>query len=397
MNRRGRGEGTIFKRADGRWEARLDLGWRNGKRQRKSFLGRTRQAVARALAVAKVRADRGLPVPHDRQTVEQYLARWLLTVRPNVRPRTFESYELTVRLHVVPAIGRILLSRLTPNDVRVMLGELGDRSAPRPNDRKLSARTISYVRTVLRIALNQAVGDQLIAWNPAAIAKPPKENSRADRGGEPANWRAFDQDEAQRFLATIRGHRLEALFITALALGLRRGEALGVRWQDVDFENATLRIEQSIQRLSRKITDTPGLQAVAPKTPSARRALSMPASVARALRTHRARQAEERLGAGTAWKDSGLVFTNYCGGPLEPNIVRNAFKKSLQAAGLVDMRFHDLRHSAATLLLHEDVSLKVLQELLGHSQFALTAKVYAHVKRRALDEAAQKMDRILNA
>ncbi len=177
----------------------------------------------------------------------------------------------------------------------------------------------------------------------------------------------------------------------ALTLGLRRGEILGLRWSDVEFEQRSLHVNQAIQRIGDK------LQVTEVKTEHSRRGLVMTESVIRALKSRRARQAQERLLAGLEWKDSELVFTNPQGGPLEPMTLHREYKQMLKAAGLpTDVRFHDLRHTAASLLLAEGVHLRVIMELLGHSSITLTANTYAHVMPAAMRDVADRMDSILS-
>jgi integrase len=196
-------------------------------------------------------------------------------------------------------------------------------------------------------------------------------------------------EEAQQLLAATDDDRLYALWSVALGVGLRRGEALGLRWQDVDLDGGTLRVEQALQR-------TKGGLVLGPtKTPRSRRTIPLPAVCVRALKIHRARQNVERLAVGDSWQDSGLVFTSNVGTPVEPRNVNRSFTKLIEKAGVRPVRRHDLRHTCASLLLAQGVPLRVVMEVLGHSQIAVTANTYTHVLPTLQREAADLMDRAL--
>jgi integrase len=198
-------------------------------------------------------------------------------------------------------------------------------------------------------------------------------------------------DQSRALLDAAKRHQLEAFYSAALLLGLRRGEVLGLRWSDIDFERRTLQVRQTVQRIAQE-----GLVAAEPKTEKSRRTLSLPDAALRALKAQRARQATERLSAGTEWEDADLVFTSLSGTPLDPRGVDRKFKRLLAKAQLpVTTRLHDLRHSAASLLLAQGVPMRTIMELLGHSSIAMTANVYSHIAPTMLRDAADKMDAIL--
>jgi len=201
-------------------------------------------------------------------------------------------------------------------------------------------------------------------------------------------------EQARQFLDTAKGERLEALYTVALSLGLRMGEALGLRWQDVDLDRRTLTVNRILERIGRGQGSK--LLLVEPKTSRSRRTVNLPDAAIRALRGHKVRQLEERLMAGSRWQDNGLVFPNTLGTPLEPHSLHDDFKRILVKAGLPDIRFHDLRHSAASLMLALGIPLRSIQDILGHSSIALTANLYAHVGEQLRREAADAMDGLLN-
>jgi integrase len=379
--KRGQNEGGIHHRVDGRWEARLNLGWHDGKRVRKSYFAATREEVASLLAAAKTQHDRGLPIPHSGITVAKYLSDWLDTVKATVRARTYESYELHVRHHITPEIGNVRLSALRPQHVRALL--------KRKLDSGLSPQTLVHMRTILNTALRQAIGDRLLSWNPVSSVKRPKVRRRTHSG--------FTPEQARAFLVAAENTRLGAAFAIGLSLGLRRGEVLALRWCDIDLEAMTLRVEQTIQRVRAKVAGTAGFLVSEPKTERSRRTLVLPGMLVPLLRRHRARQAQERLAAGADWNDAlgGLVFTTPLGRPVDPHDVQAQFKATLAAAKLPDMRLHDLRHAAASFLIAQGIPLRLVMEVLSHSTIALTANTYGHIERGMMADAASRMDALL--
>ena len=299
---RRKSEGCVYRRKDGRWEAKLDLGRIGGKRKRVSFIAHSEAEVVEKLAEAQHKRRRNLPVSFERQTVSQYLAKWLDGIRPPMtRPRTFERFAGIVRNHLDPAIGAIRLDRLTPQQVQTLRNSLLKLADG------LSPQTVRHLRTVLGIALNQAVKFDAVARNVARLTDPPPLERKPVTPLTP--------EEAKRLLAAAQGDRLEAVYSVALAIGLRRGEALGLAWSDLDLDGARLRVNASLQRTQGR------LQLLAPKTQTSRRTVSLPEFAIKALRRHRARQAEERL-AGAKWTDSGLVFTTKNGSIRARNLVR---------------------------------------------------------------------------
>jgi integrase len=341
----------------------------------------------------KARSDqsRGLPVATERQTVAQFLESWLEhTLKTRARPRSVESFTAIVNRHIVPVLGKIRLDKLTPQQVQALLEKkrqpykVKNKTGKEVEKHGLSPQTIANIRTVLRSALGQALKWAMAARNVATLIDPP----RIPR----PQFHALDTDGARKLLEVARGERFEAIIVLALTLGLRRGEILGLRWSDVDFEERVLRVNQALQHFGGR------LQVAEVKTERSRRIVAMPESVTRALKTQRARQAQERLLAGLRWQDTDLVFTSVTGAPLEPITLHREYKLMLKAARLpTEMRFHDLRHTAASLLLAQGVHLRVIMELLGHSSISLTANTYSHVMPAAMRDVAEKMEAILGA
>ena len=372
--KRGRGEGNIYRRRDGRWAARVSAGYRDWKRTRVWLYGQTRAEVAAKLMTALQAHRQGtLPLP-ARLTVAQYLTRWLEDCgRARLRPRTYASYAQVIRLHINPGLGRIALQRLTPAEVQHWLKERQRFGA--------GPRTCQYARAILRSALAQAVRWGYITRNVATLVDSPRVPRHEIQPLSP--------DQARTLLFQAREHRLGALVTVALSLGLRLGEALGLRWEAVDLETATLHVRVALQRVAWS------WQLVEPKSERSRRSIALPDVAVSALREHRVRQLEERLAAGSRWQENGFVFTSRTGTPLEPRNVTREFHGLLADAGLPRFRFHDLRHTAATFLLAQGVDPRTIMETLGHSQISLTMNTYGHVLPSLQRDAARKMDRLL--
>jgi integrase len=248
----------------------------------------------------------------------------------------------------------------------------------RKREAGLSASTIRTVYTVLRAALDVAVRDGLVRRNVAeAVRRPTAERTDAVY---------LSAEQAQQLLEVLRGDRLEALYRLMLATGLRRGEALALHWQDVDLDGGAVRVRWTLSRTSR------GLELREPKTERSRRTVPLPRSAVETLRAHRVRQTTERLAAGPAWTDCGLVFATEVGTALEPRNVLRRFEALARKAGLEGVHLHTLRHSAASFLLAAGTHTKVVQEHLGHSSYAITADIYSHVAPAQAREAADRLD-----
>jgi len=343
--------------------------------RRKYFYGTSREEVRKRLGAAIHARESGTLADSRGILLGDYLDQWLTdVVRPNVRPWTHKGYEVHVRLHIKPALGRIPLEKLQPVHVQQLINERS-RTGLKP-------KSVRYVLGTLRASLNQAVRWGLISRNPATLVDGPRV--------EQYEINPLSPDEARAFLASVKGDRLEALYSVALTMGLRQGEALGLRWQDVDLDMGYVRVTKQLQRIDGT------LQLVEPKTKRSRRTLALPSSIRTALVQHRDGQRDERTAAGERWIDTGLVFTTTEGKGLDGTAITKQFHSKLEQAGLPQRRFHDLRHSCATLLLVQGVSPRVVMDLLGHSQIGLTMNTYSHVIPDLRRDAAQRMEDLIN-
>jgi integrase len=384
--RRGAGEGLIRLRKDGRWEARLTLGWEGGKRRMKSYFAATQAEVQEKLLAARSDLSRGLLISAKAQTVGAFLDDWLLrSLKPRAKARAFESFSTITRLHIKPMLGGVPLHKLSPQHIQRLLH---DKSAT-----GLAPQTVSNIKTVLRSALAQALKWSLVSRNSAALVDAPRIPRK--------QVVPFDAEQAGRLLEAAKGSRYEAVYQLALMLGMRRGELLGLRWTDVDLDGRALRVSQSLQRIAtvgeEKGTKT-ALIATEVKTDGSRRTIALPDGIVKGLKAHKARQAQERLVAGAAWEDHGLVFTSRNGRPTEPINLHRDYKALLEKAKLpTTMRFHDCRHSAATLLLAQGISPKMIADLLGHSRIGITMDLYGHILPAMRRDTADAMDKILGS
>ena len=299
--------------------------------------------------------------------------RWLAdSVRDTVRQRTYERYESIVRVHLNPAIGRIKLKVLTPAHIRGLYRAKLDSG--------LVPRTVLYIHRTLSKALKQAVDDGLILRNAAGLVKPLRPQTE--------EIRPLDREQVRTFLETARGDRLEALYVVAVTTGLRRGELQGLWWEDVDLETENLQVRRTLSE------PEGGYIFEAPKSGKGRNIRLTKKAVA-ALREHRKRQLEERMERGELWQDHGLVFASGVSTPLWGGNLNRTFKATLRRGDLPKIRFHDLRHTCATLLLRQSVNPKFVQELLGHADISLILNVYSHVLPDMGDAAAGAMDTAL--
>ena len=374
MPRRGKGDGLIHQRSDGRWEARVDVGWRDGRRVRKSIYGRTRREVARALRDAQSILDQTGVLGDDSITICAFLNQWLTeVVAPRRELATWRGYETNVRRHIVPIIGHVRLTKLSATMVQRLLNDLRRQG--------LAPRTVQYVHATLRAALNVALRWGLVQRNVATAVDPVTVKRK--------EVAPFTPEEARQILDTAQVHRLASFFTVAMALGLRPSEALGLTWSDIEFDQSLLHVRRALER------GPDGYRFKEPKSRTSRRTIVLPAVCVESLKSHRIRQASDRLKAGVSWQNLDLVFCSEVGAPLHRSEMSRQFALLLKRSGVAHHRLYDCRHTAASLLLAQGVSPRVVMETLGHSSYSLTMDTYAHVYASALRDAAAAMDRAL--
>jgi integrase len=352
--KRGNSEGSITQLGDGRWQARITL--EGGKR--KAFYGKTRAEAAQKLTAALRDRDRGLPIVAEQQTVEQYLTSWLEMMQPVLRPRTWIRYRELLTLHAIPALGKTRLARLSAQQVQGLYRAVLDKGR--------SPTTVHHLGTVLHGALARAERLGLVARNVCTLVELPR---MAQHEMQP-----FNRAQVLTLLRAARSQPLEALLTLAVTTGMREGELLALRWRDVDLDLGTLHVRATLRRIPGG-----GFSFDPPKSKKSQRLLALPPATSAVLRRHRVRVSEIRLAAGPAWDDQDLVFPSAVGTPMDPvSMLRRQYWPFLERAGLPRIRFHDLRHTAATLLLGP-VPSKVTSEYLGHSNTGITENTYQHV------------------
>lgn len=380
---RSRGEGTVQKNEGrNRWEGRLTVGRRaDGSPLPQKFTASTRAELVRKMDAARTARGQGRSTRTERRTVGQYLAWWSAEVLPgSVAPTTAVLYADVIRLYIAPHLGDRQLTTLTPGDVTNMLRALAAEGRS-PNTQRLA-------RSILRRALRRAEQEGILTRNVAAIAdgvKVPRPEGIT-----------LTVAEARTFLAFITGHRLEAAYVVAMSVGLRRGELLGLTWSDVDL--AGPRPSLIVQRSLKRLKGT-GLVLSETKTKASRRLVRLPGPTVDALRRHRKLQREERLLVGADWPplplEHDLVFRTPMGTALDPDNFRQITYVLSEAAGIGRRSPHALRHSAASLLIAQGVPLKTISEVLGHSSIRITADVYGHLLDEAGMAAADAMTNAL--
>jgi integrase len=363
--RRANGEGTIYRRKDGRYEAAVYVRTTAGTRKRQRVYGKTRTEVRQQLVETQSREQQGIPTAARNWRLDEYLDYWLETIiRPNRRLTTYEVYELTVRCNLKPGLGNRRLDRLTVPLVQTFLNEQVAAGK--------STRKVHIIRTVLSSALTQAMREELIGRNVARLIVLP-------------TWQAPDvvpwtPDEAQAFLQAAQPSRYYAAFVLLLLYGLRRGEVLGLRWQDVDEAAGVIRIRQQLQRRNSGLLFGPV------KTRAGQRDLPLLGLARRVLANQRTMQAA--LGAAG---DRDLVFTSSSGEPVEPKNLVRSFHAISEQQSLRRIKLHHLRHTTATLLKNLGVSARDAQLILGHSQISVTQQIYQH---DSLDERRVSLERV---
>ncbi|QKW51059.1 tyrosine recombinase XerC [Streptomyces buecherae] len=401
--RNANGEGSIYRRKDGRWEGIAYVLVADGTYKRRSVYGKTRESVHDKLTRLKAESQSGVPLATSNLSVGEYLAYWLAHVaRIKVRPSTYATYESLVRNYIAPGLGKKKLTRLTARDVRSFLvttskkcqccAQGKDQARPEKKRRCCalgkcckqfpSDRTVRFLLVILRAALQHAVREDELPRN---VARNVELSTGTKREIEPLTAK-----EGRQLLAAARGNRLWAAYELAVRVGLRRGEVLGLRWRDIDLHDGVLTVRQTIQRVGGE------LLIAAPKTQRSARRVAVPDECVAALRARRAEQQGDRLAAGDKWKGgaSDLVFMTKNGTPIEPRNLNRSFTALCDRANIRRVRFHDLRHTCASLLHEQGADARMIMEVLGHSSIRVTMDVYTFVR---LDSQRSAFDRVADA
>ena len=353
----------------------------DGQRQRKTVSARTREDTRRKLRGLQREVEGGRAVTTNEETVAQLLARWDRDVlSTQVRPLARENYKSVADHHIVPTLGKKKVGKLTVADVQSLLAAKlvgGPDGKPKP----LSVSSVRRIRSVLAQALAECVVEGTLTRNVAALTRPPKAQRTEGRTLTPV--------QAKKLLEAMNDHRLGPLFGLMLSTGLRRGEALGLRWEDVDLKKGVVVVRRQLQRVGGELV------ANDVKTTKSRRAVNIAPPVTKMLKARKAAQAKDRETYREAWEETGYVFTTQLGTPLDPRNIQRDFQTICTKAGLGKWHPHELRHSAASLMLAAGVPLQVVSDMLGHSSIRMTADVYGHILQPQREEAAAALAGVL--
>lgn len=384
--RRGHGEGSITPRGENVWLIRVDAGvGSDGKRKQKAVTFHGGAKAARAeLDRLKNEARAGTLVGPARLTVAQFLEQWLDFVQANVAAKTHARYAEILRDNLIPGLGHHALGKLQPLHIQQFY--TSSLQAPRRDRRAgqgISPKTVLHFHRTLHAALQLAVKWQLLGRNPSDSVQPPRP--------EDPELRVLSTGETVRLLEAARGTATHLPLLLALATGLRRGELVALKWEDLNLEAGTLQVRRSLEATKGRIAFKP------PKTQKSRRQVTLPAFAVEALIGHRGRQAEHRLRTGPAYQDQGLIFANDLGGPIHPDSFSTMIRRLAAKAGLEGVNCKSLRHTHASQLGEAGVPLKVISERLGHASVAITGDIYSHLLPGMQEDAARKIDAALRA
>lgn len=399
-NRRPNGAGTIYPRKDGRYEGAAWVKTLDGRRTRIRVYGRTWEETNQALIKAIAEHQNGLGAAVDKRTLAAYLEYWITEVAPHrVRANTLANYRQSLDMHIIPALGTKKLDKLSAKDIRSWLDRIAVQcrcctqhiDAKRAADKQRccalgnccrllpAPRRLQYYHGVLAVALAHAVREDMIPRNVAKQVQVPS--------GPPRRYEPLTLAEAHAFLAETRRFLHGEVYELALRTGMRRGEILGLRWNDIDFATNTLTIRRTVQRIIGQ-----GKLEMPTKTKSSDRRIPLSPPCIKVLKEHVAFQQAQRERAGKNWTETDYVFTSSVGTPLEPQHITQNMKRLCENAGIRRIRFHDLRHSCATLLIETGVPLITVKELLGHSNIMITANTYTHTRLPHQADALRLLD-----
>ncbi|MCL2496121.1 MAG: site-specific integrase [Clostridiales bacterium] len=385
--RRDRGDGSVRKRPNGSWEGRFSYTDEDtGKRIDKSVYATTQTEAKRKLKelikqVENMANDDEYVKPSN-LTLGEWLDTWMKEYKKNsVRPATYTSYHHNIEKHIRPALGNVELQKLRPDHIQTLLNSMARGSKTKT---PLAPWTVLKVKNILSGALEQAIRNQIMPYNPAKATVPPKLEQK--------DIRVLTETEQKLFIDALKGHRLEALYLLALATGMRRGEIMALTWDCVDFKNKSIAVKGSISRIKDPDTGITALIYSDPKTKSGRRQIPILPNMIPVLQAHQKRQEAEKAEAGSAWNKQNLVFCSTVGTVIEPRRVCTTMDKITDAAGLPRFTFHALRHTFATRMLEANVPAKVVQDVLGHADVTLTLNTYSHVIGSTAHEQMEKIN-----
>ena len=368
--KRGNNEGSIYQRANGTWRAQIALDGR-----RLSYTGKTRKDCQEWLKKTIGQIDDGMTFASTQIGLDEFLSRWLTSTKHAMRQRTWTQYDQIIRNYIAPSLGKQKVKDIRPDQIQRVYDQLIEKAVGIP--------TIRKVHTVLQSALNYALKLGMVRRNPACLTIPPREPEK--------EMLILEEAQISILLIATKDSRFEALFQVAITTGMRQMELLGLKWTDLDWIKRTIKVERQLIR-----PDGNTVPKYAPtKTKFGRRVVDLGVQTIEILRKHLERQQNERLTAGDRWVENGLIFTTRFGTPIHPRNLLREFKTLLKKTGVPPIRFHDLRHTAASLMLNHGVPVIVASRRLGHAKPSITLDIYGHLIPSMQAEAAQLLDELV--
>jgi integrase len=369
--KRGNNEGSIYKRSNGTWRAQVTL---QGKRL--TFTAKTKRDAQAWLRKTLDEIDNGLNFESTKTLLTTFMEEWLISIEPALRYNTIKQYEQVTHQYILPVLGNYRLRDIKPEHIQRLYNNMVKSG--------YGLRTVQIVHSVFHRALVHAVKLGLLARNPDDATTPPKPKRK--------EMLFLDENQAQQFLiaAKTQNDRFYTLYYLAIATGMRQGELLGLKWADLDWEKGELQVRRQLTKKKGG-----GFELTAPKTRAGIRRINLGKNTLEVLQEHRQEQFLEMQSTGAYWQDQDMVFTSKVGTPMDRSNLRWFFKKLLKDAGLPNIRFHDLRHTAASLMLNNGIPLIVVSRRLGHAQPSITLDVYGHLIPGKQQEAASLMDELL--
>jgi len=369
--KRGNNEGSIFKRKNGTWRAQVTAG---GKRL--SYSGKTRSECQAWIRSTLHQVDNGLTFDKAQVTVEEFLRNSLASAKSSLRYTTWQQYSQTIRDHILPSLGDTKIVKLRPDVIQALYDNKVEEG--------VGLRTIQLTHAVLRRFLNRAVKLGLLPNNPSDVTSPPKPQQK--------EMHILDDSQVQRLIITAKTTQIRnlALYQLAIATGMRQGELLGLKWQDVDWQQRTLHIQRQLKYIS---DNGPVFSQL--KTRSSARTIVIGKETMSLLKEHQQRQFNEITRMGKRWQDHDLVFPSTIGTPFNPRNLFRQYKSLLNEAGVPSIRFHDLRHTAASLMLNHGIPVLIVSKRLGHAKPSITLDIYGHLIPSMQEQVAKMMDEVI--